>query len=212
MNKLLVRLLRAFFHLLYHPFAWTYDAVAAVVSIGMWHDWVASVLPYLHGPRLLELGFGPGHLQVKLARSGIAAFGLDASPQMTRLARRRLRRAGFAPRLVNGYAQATPFPAHAFAQIVATFPSEYIVHPETLAEIRRLLTPKGELILLPLAWITGEGLLHRLAAGLFRLTGQAPRWNASFLQPLIAAGFQCQVEEVIGHGWKLVIIRAQRVW
>ncbi len=212
MNSLITRLLRTFFHLLYHPFAWTYDAVAAVVSLGAWNDWVNSVLPYLRGPCLLELGFGPGRLQLKLAHRGIAAFGLDASPQMTRLAHRRLRRADFTPRLVNGYAQAVPFPTHTFSQIVATFPLEYIVHPNTLAEIRRLLTVDGELILLPLAWITGEGLLHRLAEALFRLTGQAPPWNDAFLQPLTTAGFQCQVEHVNGPDWKLVIIRAKSVW
>lgn len=39
--------MRVFFHLLYHPFAFTYDLVAAVVSFGQWKNWGQSILPLL---------------------------------------------------------------------------------------------------------------------------------------------------------------------
>ncbi|NMC80811.1 MAG: hypothetical protein GYA59_15725, partial [Chloroflexi bacterium] len=39
--------LKVFFDLLYHSFAWTYDGVAAVVSLGRWKGWVYSVIPFL---------------------------------------------------------------------------------------------------------------------------------------------------------------------
>ena len=55
--------MRVFFHLLYHPFAFTYDLVAAVVSFGQWKNWGQSILPFIDGTRILELGHGPGHLQ-----------------------------------------------------------------------------------------------------------------------------------------------------
>ncbi len=56
-------LLRFFFRLLYHQFAFTYDLVAATVSLGRWKDWVLSVVPFIEGTRILEIGHGPGHLQ-----------------------------------------------------------------------------------------------------------------------------------------------------
>ena len=77
----MLRFLRFFFHQLYHGFAWTYDFVAASVSIGRWRGWVLTALPYLEGPRVLELGHGPGHLQLALFESGLAPLGLDASRQ-----------------------------------------------------------------------------------------------------------------------------------
>jgi len=61
--------------------------------------------------------------------------------------------------------------------VAATFPSEYIFEPQTLAEIRRVLRPGGKLVIIPSAWITGQGWLEQLAAELFRVTGQAGRWN-----------------------------------
>ncbi|RME07967.1 MAG: methyltransferase domain-containing protein [Anaerolineae bacterium] len=210
MNRLLAALLCTFFRWLYRPLAWIYDGVAAIVSLGMWNQWVRSVLPYVHGRRVLELGFGPGHLQRRLHAMGVETFGLDASPQMCHLAARRLQRQGYIPRLVNGYAQHIPFPANAFHQAVATFPTEYIFHPATLSEVHRVLRPDGELLILPVAWITGEGLLHRAAATLFRVTGQAPHWDDALLQPLRRAGFQTEALSLEGKHWRAALIRATK--
>jgi ubiquinone/menaquinone biosynthesis C-methylase UbiE len=164
-------LLRFFFRLLYHQFAWIYDLVAAVVSLGRWKSWVLSVLPWLDG-RVLEIGYGPGHLQMALHERGLAAFGLDESRQMALQALRRLCRNGFSANLVRALARQIPFPENSFETVVATFPSEYIFDAETLAQICRVLVPGGRLVIVPVAWITGKGRLERLAAWLFEVTGQ----------------------------------------
>ena len=52
-------LLRLFFKLLYHQFAFTYDLVAAAVSFNRWKDWTREILPLIEGTRILELGYGP---------------------------------------------------------------------------------------------------------------------------------------------------------
>ena len=74
--------MRGFFHLLYHQFAWSYDWVSGLVSLGMWQDWIEVALPYLKGPKVLELGPGPGHIQKALAERGVESVALEASPQM----------------------------------------------------------------------------------------------------------------------------------
>jgi ubiquinone/menaquinone biosynthesis C-methylase UbiE len=186
--------MRVFFDLLYHQMAWTYDLVAATVSLGRWNDWVRCVLPDLTGPNVLELGHGPGHLQQSMKQSGAHVFGLDQSRQMGRIAARRLRRANLTVSLVNGLAQRQPFPPDTFQQVVATFPSEYIVDPHTLAEIYRVLAPGGVFVTIPVAWISGESLPERAAAWLFRVTGQAGAWDEVYLEPLHDIGFTTQVE------------------
>src|SRR5512138_2530133 len=93
-------LLRFFFRLLYHQFAFTYDLVAATVSFNRWKDWVMSVIPFIEGDRILEIGHGPGHLQRVLLtlRHGsgqdrnLIVVGIDESAQMSRLAKRNLTR------------------------------------------------------------------------------------------------------------------------
>src|SRR5512139_2655394 len=94
-NTLPRRLVRFGFHLLYYELAFTYDAVAWLVSLGQWQAWGRTVLKRVRGPRVLEIGHGPGHLLIALARSGhLQPVGIDLSPQMIRLARRNIRQAG----------------------------------------------------------------------------------------------------------------------
>ncbi len=209
-QKILGRLLRIFFRLLYHQFAWTYDFVAYIVSLGQWKNWVMATLPYLDGPRVLELGFGPGHLQSALSGRGVPASGVDASPQMARIARRRLSKEAQQHQLVNAYAQQLPFPKEHFDQIVTTFPPEFILAENSYSEAHRVLAPGGEMVILLTAWITGKHWLEKVAAWLFRITGQSPDWESRFLEPISRAGFQSRVERVRRESWELIIILANK--
>jgi ubiquinone/menaquinone biosynthesis C-methylase UbiE len=213
--RFLQLILRPIFHLLYHQFAWLYDFVAAVVSLGHWNEWVRSILPYIQGPRVLELGYGPGHLQLGLHELCFQVFGLDESRQMSLHAARRLREKGIACNLMRGYAQSLSFPGNTFQTVAASFPSEYIFDPRTLTEIRRVLTPDGRLIILPLAWITGKRPLERLAAWLFRVTGEAPSKTGELnpeLKSLFArAGFDVSKEIVQQESSLLLFILARKL-
>jgi ubiquinone/menaquinone biosynthesis C-methylase UbiE len=189
-------LLRFFFQLLYHKFAFTYDFVAATVSLGRWKDWVLSVIPFIEGNRILEIGHGPGHLQRALLGRNLFAMGIDESAEMGRLARRNLTRffrsknGAPAPRLgayaqislTRGVSQYLPFPNDSFHTLVATFPSEYIFDPQTLIEAQRVLTQNGRFVILPGASIVGRGILDRAMALLFRITGETPPNLAEILQ------------------------------
>jgi ubiquinone/menaquinone biosynthesis C-methylase UbiE len=211
--RLIQNLLRRVFYLLYHQFAWTYDLVAAVVSLGRWKEWVGTALPYLSG-RVLEIGFGPGHLQVSLIEKNISTFGLDESPQMVRQATKRLRNKGVSYHLIRGYAQNLPFPGETFNNVVATFPAEYIFDPQTLNEIRRVLLTGGQLVIIPTAWITGAGSLERLAAWVFRVSGEAPGYPklmaANVKARFVNAGFVATSELVEKRGSQVLVIVAKK--
>jgi ubiquinone/menaquinone biosynthesis C-methylase UbiE len=210
---LMVRIMRLFFRLLYHPFAWTYNLVAAAVSLGRWKSWVHSSLDLLKGPRVLELGFGPGHLQAALHARGWQVLGLDESQQMARQAARRLRDSGFAPRLARGLAQALPYPAEKFDCVAATFPTLYIVDPQTLEEISRVLRPGGRLVVLMIAWLTGTSAVERIMRAVFRITAETPPddWDASLaVEPYRAAGFDARIVFTEPPGSRLLFIIAEK--
>jgi ubiquinone/menaquinone biosynthesis C-methylase UbiE len=185
--KLLQAGLRLFFVHFYTSLAWTYDAIAYLVSVGQWNAWVLSAQEAITADPVLEIGHGPGHLLVKL---GPRATGLDPSRQMSRLARRRLRRSGIKPRLVRARSQALPFRSASFGCLVATFPAEYILEPRSIEEAWRVLRAGAELVIVAMAEIRGRGALDRLANWLFRVTGQAGEFPPEWTEPLVQVGFE----------------------
>ncbi len=204
-----------FFRLLYHSFAWSYDLVAATVSLGRWKDWVKASARLLAGPRVLELGFGPGHMQITLEKAGFTPFGLDESQQMVRQARSLLVRRGQIPRLARGLAQRLPFASASFDSVIATFPTQYIVDPETLGEIYRVLDAQkgGRLVVLMNAWITGHSLSERFMRWVFRVTGESPAENVNIekmIAPYTQAGFAASVRFVDMRGSRLMMIVARK--
>lgn len=209
-SRALSGLLRLFFYLLYNQFAWTYDFVADTVSLGKWKEWIFTVLPYLNGSRILELGHGTGHLQLEMCRKGIKVVGLDSSKRMGQIALKRITSNEFFPLLVNGYAQFLPFPDRFFDQVISTFPSEYIFDIKSLREVWRVLTPGGFLIILPVAWIKGNQPLERMAAWLFRFTGQAPAWDGRMVMPFQNAGFDIQTNREIVNSSEILLVLARK--
>jgi len=182
MPAILIRLLRFAFHLLYHPLAWTYDWVAAAVSVGMWQRWVLTVLPEITGSCVLELGPGPGHLLKRLRENpDVSAWGLERSRQMRRIGYQRLRRAGLTPGLIAGDARKLPFKNGVFDTVVATFPAEYIGEAVSWQEAARTLKIGGQFIVLLGAQLQGGGILHRAAATLFRITGQSGAFDENLI-------------------------------
>jgi ubiquinone/menaquinone biosynthesis C-methylase UbiE len=206
-RQILASFLRSFFNLLYHPMAWTYDWVAAIVSVGSWKTWVEEIANYVEGPRALEIGYGPGHVQAALIHKGITTFGVDESAEMSRIAYKRLVSLGLNMNLTRGDALNLPFADQSFNQVVLTFPSEFILNPNALQEIHRVLSDAGLAIILPLAWITGHRLAERLAAWINNLTGEAPEWNEKLLDPWKGRGFDINWEMLQLRASKILIIK-----
>ena len=174
MSKLFSSFLAFFFRLLYNEFAWAYNIIAQIVSLGMWYQWVNTALPFLDQGPVLELGFGTGKLMDELCHQGINIVGLDRSMYMARLAKSSLKKKGIIPKLVNGSALNLPFCKHSFHRIASTFPSPYILESQTLMEIWRVLSPGGQIVIIPTAWIIGKNIWNKSSARLFQVTHQAP--------------------------------------
>jgi hypothetical protein len=77
-----------------------------------------------------------------------------------------------------------------------------------------VLAPGGRFVLLPLAWITGGSPLERLAAWLFRITGQAPKQAgqipAGVRDRFARARLKVHAETVRQTGSQLLIFIAQK--
>ncbi len=203
-------LIRVGFRLLYNELAWTYDLVSRVVSLGQWRSWQQAGLRRLGaapGQRVLELAHGTGNMQIDLAAEGIDSVGVDLSAAMGRIARRKLRRQGLTPRLARCRAQRLPFDAGQFDAILSTFPTEFIVAPETLAEAHRVLKPGGRMVVVVSGILTAGGPTAGTLEWLYRVTGQRGPWPGDPLSAFHNVGFAADaVNEILPRSQVLMLV------
>jgi ubiquinone/menaquinone biosynthesis C-methylase UbiE len=106
---------------------------------------VAAVAP--DGARVLEVGCGPGHLSIRLARQhGLEVTGVDLDPAMTERARANADRPEDSgerrPSFLVGDAASLAFPDGSFDLVVSTLSMHHWTDPTAgLAEIGRVLRP-----------------------------------------------------------------------
>lgn len=214
-SRTLARLLRYAFRLLYHQLAWSYDLVAWLVSFGRWRGWARNALEHLPPPedgRVLELGFGPGHLQREMAARGIRCFGIDESRQMCRIARRRLPRGGM--RLVRALCEGIPLASGCMDAVIATFPAEYIFDARVLAGCQRVLRPGGEIIFLMGVKPGGVTILDLVLRFLYEaadLEFQSRFGSADYLELMRKIGFAVRIGEVFYKNDKIWMVRGHKV-
>jgi ubiquinone/menaquinone biosynthesis C-methylase UbiE len=210
------RLIKFGFHLLYHQMAWTYDVVAWLVSFGQWAAWRRLALPFLQPGPTLELAYGTGALFTELTTAGYQPVGVDLSPYMARLASQRLRHRNLPLRLSRARAQRLPFPAGHFANVVATFPTDYMLAGDTMAEIYRVLhsaavgRPPGRLIVVFEGHLRGPWPVRPFINWLYEITGQRSLPPAKPLHLLTKGGFVARWELVERDGAAARLLIAEK--
>ena len=204
-------LLRFGFHLLYNQLAFAYDLVAWLVSFGQWAAWRRTVILFLREGPILDLAHGTGGLATDLTARGMAPVGLDLSSVMGRLASRRMLRQGMPDRLVRGRAQQLPFPKNAFGNVVATFPADFILDPETLESVTRVLLPGGRLIIVALGYLQGSRPLRSLVTWAYQITGQRDIPESDVIVRLREAGFSACWQDATLEGASARLLVATRL-
>ena len=106
---------------------------------------IAAAAP--DGAQVLEVGCGPGHLSIRLARQhGLDVTGLDLDPAMIERARANVDRSVDGderrPSFLVGDVAALPFPDESFDLVVSTMSMHHWADPTAgMAEIDRVLRP-----------------------------------------------------------------------
>lgn len=167
---------------LFAPLGPTYDCYAALLSFGQdprWRRFLVSRIDV--GPRetVLDVATGTGAVATELVRQrGCTVVGLDQSPEMLAVARRRVP-AGVT--LIEGRAEQLPFPDATFDALTFTYLLRYVDDPAaTLQELTRVVRPGG----------TIAGLEFALPRGAWR-----PLWELYVRIGLPTAG------RVLSPGW-----------
>jgi ubiquinone/menaquinone biosynthesis C-methylase UbiE len=130
----------------YTKFGRLYDI--AVKLLPMWKGWLQHALPYLQGPRILEVSFGTGYLLTQYADK-FEAHGIDFNEKMVATARRNLVQAVGSAHLLRGTVEALPYKDASFDSVLNTMAfTGYPDATKALSEMIRVLQPDGKLIII----------------------------------------------------------------
>jgi len=179
-----------------------------------------SVTP---GEVVLEIGFGTGYSLKEIANSvgeNGRAYGIDITPQMLEITRKRLRKVGLTDRveIYEGDAKSMPYQDNKFDAVYMASTLELFDTPDiprVLKEIKRVLKPGGRL---GIASLTKEGregsLFLRFYEWLHQKIPKYANCRPIYVEKLVAdAGYEITKtgEFVILKlvPWKLLVARPQ---
>lgn len=184
----------------YDALMWPFER-AAVAS------WRRRLVAHAHG-RLLEIGAGTGS-QLRWYAPGADVTALEPDPGMAARARRRAAGAAARVTLVEGRAEALPFDDASFDTALSAFSLCSVSDPvAAFAELRRVLVPGGELLLLEhvhLPWEPGRALQSRAAPAWAAVAGGC-RLDRDTVRSATEAGFIVLQTQSHVAGWIVEVV------
>ncbi len=135
---------------LFSTIADRYDLITVLLSFGQDRRWkrrLVSLADVRPGAPALDLACGTGDIAFAVAARGARVVGLDVTPRMLELARRKPQAAGGNTRFVAGDMMALPFPDASFDVVTTGYGIRNVpILEPAVAEIRRVLRPGGSFL------------------------------------------------------------------
>ena len=135
---------------LFSTIADRYDLITVLLSFGQDRRWkrrLVSLADLRPGTSALDLACGTGDIAFAVAAGGARVVGLDVTPRMLELARRRPQAVAGNTRFVAGDMMALPFPDECFDVVTTGYGIRNVpILAPALAEIRRVLRPGGRFL------------------------------------------------------------------
>jgi ubiquinone/menaquinone biosynthesis C-methylase UbiE len=183
------------------PWASFYDPIVWLLSLGKARAFRKAMIERVQikpGDRVLDVGCGTGDLALaaeKLAGPTGEVHGIDASPKMIAVARRKANKAGTGVAFQVGLIEDISFPDDHFDVVLSTLMMHHLpddLKRAGLAEMYRVTKPGGRILIVDMESTSGGSLGQRLSEFMIQLHGghTATHDNVKKLIPLVqVAGF-----------------------
>ena len=122
-----------------------------------WKRWLRTVLPFIRGPRVLEVSFGTGYLLTQIA-SDYQVHGVEYNEKLVHIAQQNLQAHGLDAQLVRGTVEDLPYPNQYFDTVIVTmaftgYPDGY----RAMSELKRVLHNDGRLLIVDINYPQHKG-------------------------------------------------------
>lgn len=168
-----------------------YHAVAARIVLVA--EQLCDAADLRAGSRVLDVATGSGNAAIAAARLGCEVVGVDYVPELLERARARTAAEGLDVELLEGDAEALPFPDASFDAVTSVFGAMFAPdHRRTAGELLRVTAPSGTIALA--AW-TPDSFIGEL----FRTVAAHVPPPAGVPSPMLW-GTQGHLSELLGDG------------
>lgn len=158
-----------------------------------------DLLGPVRGLAVLDVGCGDGVLASALARRGAWVTGLDMDPQMLFAAERRARSESIELQLVEGRAEALPFPSETFDRVVAVAVLCFVRNTnQAMNEIARVLKPGGRVVIGELGRWNSWAAFRRVKGWFGAATWKAVRFRSAGELQSVVESSGLAVNETVG--------------
>lgn len=184
----------------YLRFAWAFDLITGLLTGGRFPRWRRVARDYLPADHVLDLACGTGQLLREWPVDARGLVGVDLSPGMAEVFRRRSLSTRHPAVMVQASADRLPFKDRSFKAAVATFPTRFLSDPVVLREAARVLRTDGErsgrLVVVGLHLVARHTLLQSALTALYGARPSSLR--ARFARQVEAAGLTFRGVETRG--------------
>jgi len=182
-----------------------YDFLVKVLPT--WKIWLGHALPFIDGPRVLEVSFGTGYLLTQYA-DRFETHGIDYNENMVATAKKNLVRKGITADLRQGNVESLPYEDNSFDTVVNTMAfTGYPDAQKALSELRRVLKPGGKLVMVDIAYPKNSNWLGVQATKFWIAFGDLVRDMDKLFQ---AFNFETTDREIGGFGSVHLFIAKKR--
>ena len=161
------------FDTFYTKFATIYDL--SVKLLPVWKTWITKAIPYIKGPRVLEVSYGTGYLITQYANE-FETYGLDYNTKMVSLTKKNLNKKGVKASIQQANVESLPYKNEVFDSLVNTMAfSGYGDGMKAMAEMNRVLKKGGRLLLIDVGFPKNRDRIGILVTRFWSLTGDIIR-------------------------------------
>ena len=141
---------------MYTRIARLYDLFAKICPV--WKRWIRNAIPYINGPKVLEVSFGTGYLLTQYA-GAYDTHGVECNERLLSIARQNLECNGLVEaKLVRGKVEDLPYGDESFDSVIVTMAfSGYPDSHRAMNELRRVLKVDGRLIMVDVNFPHDQG-------------------------------------------------------